>query len=492
MNMKTLSSKNIRKNLFYSSIVVSLLILFSFQNCGKVNFSAPKTVKAISQSCGSIVMTPSSGLYLTTNINFKVVVPSGITISSIKWDFTRAATSVFTSTTNPVTHTFDGANEGSGDYVATASFAKDDGNSCELSSSFHILSGDSCVDPSGISGPAIGYVGEETSGFTINFEDCFKGSVVWDMNSDGTPEYNVPNAAIRTPVTYIYSTPGIYTVKATVTNSSDQTKTILTHTINIQFKKCINPFTNQVVPHGQAVQFAKRNVTCGNKPCSVINKTCNNGVFVGDSTYTQNPANCPVSAACPVYTGVWKANPPPACTTACGQAASVKTGTVTCSNTNCNPATKPPPLTRTCAATPACHVFSISTCGFSLTSGTWSAQPGQPTQGYNSCEWAGWMHPGSSTNATAIFDFGDYFDGKIVRLTDPSNWTITAVGCTLNTIHDPNNNRKSMPNYCASNVGKTYDGHTPLVWKATITVKNNTTGQVTVLPITATFKPTLQ
>jgi hypothetical protein len=293
-----------RKWSFYVFTILSLILLFSFQNCGKVKFQTSRDSKVANKSCGSIKMTPAAGLQEDDAVSFEVMSAATITISNIHWDFSKSVTPLFTSTLNPVIHTFNGAGEGPGSYEANVSFLKSDGDSCILTQSFQILSGDVCQNPTGISGPSTGLVGEETSDFAVNFEECFNGSVGWDMNGDGTIEYTAPDAnhpSVNTPVSFIYPTAGIYTVSAHISNSETESQETLTHQIVISNKSCVNPFTNAVVPHGQSVEFAKPNPACGSNPCLKINRTCNNGVFGGDASYTQNPASCAASAACPIY-----------------------------------------------------------------------------------------------------------------------------------------------------------------------------------------------
>lgn len=347
--MGKLSISVIHKWGFYFTTVLATVVLISFQNCGKVKFSAPRNQAVVPQSCGTISMSPQSGIYPTTEVTFSVTPPNGITISNITWDISKGNTTVHTSTTNPVVHTFNAANEGGGDYTATASFIKSDGNGCELVQSFQVLTNDLCADPSGISGPSVGFVGEETSPFSVNSEACFTGTTVWDMDNDGIAEYTVP---ADEQVTHTYTTPGTYTVRGTVINSSDNSQTILTHIIEIRNKSCINPFTNQPVLHGQTIEFARPSAECGGKACDKVPRGCNNGEWGGDTTFTENPATCPVSQVCPCTNG---ATNPPACDQ-CPQGQSLVNGQ--CVGSCPNGATNPP----ACNQCPTGQIFNGTQC----------------------------------------------------------------------------------------------------------------------------------
>ncbi len=547
---------DIYKTSFYSLIVISLGVLLTFQNCGKVKFSSLRP-KAVAQSCGTISMTPSNGLYSVTNVTFEAVPATGVTVTDIAWEFTKGNQTLFTSTSNPVTHTF---TQGPGDYFATVKFIKDDGNGCELTRAFQILEGDLCADPAGISGPLTGFVGEETSPFGIASEACFNGIVSWDMDEDGTPDYT--HLPVAEDVTHFYTAPGTYTVKAIVVNSQDNSQITLTHDINIKYQSCINPFNSNAVAHGQTVTFAKPSAQCGTD-CETKARTCENGEFVGDQTFTQNPSTCKKSDACP------PPNPPPPVTyswssgswgacnaTACGTNGTENRSVVCKSSTGANVADSncsgsKPATSRSCSAL-ACPAvngacgssngktltskptsnlcskgsasgvsttdssyawtcsgtnggskascsatrkhFEIGSCGFSLTSSNWSGTAGQPTSSYGECVWGGSMTMGSSNKVQAIFFIGDYYDTSgpygIYRLNNPGQWTITAPGCTFDQVADPRDHRKKMSNYCRVLGTRSYSG-SPMTWQVTITARNNTTGEVRVVPIKATFKPTL-
>ena len=285
-----------RKFSFYALMFLSTLTLVSYQNCGKVKFSAPRDSEIGSLSCGSITLNPSNGIYPVTNVNFSFLIPENGSATNPQWTFRKDTTIIHTSNTSTVDYSFDGASEGAGSYSATVTFLKGDGNSCELTQAFQVLSNDLCAAPTGISGPAIGYVGEQTSAFSINDEDCFNGTITWDMNGDNTPEYNTQADGT---VTHTYNSTGVYTIIARVTDQDSGDVITLQTTIEIRNKSCINPFTGQSISHGQSLQFAKPNPTCGGNPCLTQNRTCNNGVFGGDTTFTQNPATCAASAACP-------------------------------------------------------------------------------------------------------------------------------------------------------------------------------------------------
>jgi len=243
-------------------------------------------------------------------------------------------------------------------------------------------------------------------------------------------------------------------------------------------------------------------VACGTSGTQSRSVTCkrNDGVTVVDSycsgTKPSTSQSCsapacpppvPVNGACGSSNGGSFTSAPTTNLCDSGSASSV----VDSSNYSWTCAGSNGGSSASCSATKQ-STFAKSSCGFSLYSSNWSGTAGQPADGYNSCEWGGSMYMGSSNLVEAIFMFGDYYDGQIWRLTNPSQWTITAVGCTLNTVHDPKDFTKGMPNYCRNRSVKSYNGSTQLVWSATITAKNKVTGEVRVLPITATFKPTLR
>lgn len=292
-----------RKLSFYMTLSISFLVLLSFQNCGKVKFDAKRAQAIVPQSCGTITMNPQNGLAANTEITFTVTPPNGITISDLEWSVTKGnnPNPIYTSTTNPLVRSFDHAGEGVGDYLATAVFMKSDGNGCELARSFQILSGDVCVDPSGINGPTVGFVGEETSPFSVDYEDCYVGNVIWDMNTDGVPEYN---NNITDDVTYTYNTPGTYTVTARTTNSEDNSQTIITHQIIINYANCTNGATNpplcDVCPAGNILVGGQCVPNCTNgatnpptcTQCPVGNVMVNGQCVNNCTNGATNPPTC--------------------------------------------------------------------------------------------------------------------------------------------------------------------------------------------------------
>ncbi len=297
--MGALKMRKMLNSFFYSrvktvsltiSLLSSLIILVSFQNCGKVSFRTvtPEALNA-AQGCGDISITPINGLFPSTNITFTAHPPADTSTTGFQWTIAKNQSLLFTRSDITFDHTFDGPNEGVGDYIAVASFAKSDGNICELTRAFRILESDLCVPPSGINGPSIGYVGEETSPFSVDYEACFLGTIVWDMENDNTPDYT---SNIDESVTHIYNQPGAYTVKTTIINLDDNTQSVLTHIIEIKNKACAHPFLpGASVAHGQTIEFAKPSAQCGVQ-CERQVRTCQNGTFDGDATFAQDPATC--------------------------------------------------------------------------------------------------------------------------------------------------------------------------------------------------------
>jgi hypothetical protein len=285
-------------------------------SCTKSNHPNSKTLpsnQSIEISCGTITMTPPNSLYNYTNVKFEANLPVDSAIKNLVWHFTKNTVAVLTSNSNPVEHIFNATNEGAGDYVATLTFQKSNGNSCQLEQSFQILKDDVCVPPSGISGPSIAYVGEETSPFSINSEDCAESSVAWDMNSDGVPEYNVQTAD---KIVHTYDQVGVFNITATVAANVNINETVLSKTIEIRNKACVNPFNNSPVANGESVEFAKPATQCGNISCEKTQRVCSNGNFDGDSAFTEDPATCAASVECQA-SYVWQASEYGACTGAC-------------------------------------------------------------------------------------------------------------------------------------------------------------------------------
>src|SRR5690606_25444704 len=138
-------------------------------------------------------------------------------------------------------------------------------------------------------------IDEETSPFSVNFENCFNGRVAWDMDNNGSVEYE---GDATESFSHTYSQAGIYSVVARVYDQENDTTHFLYHNIEIKGKSCINPFTNAIVPHGERVEFAKLNPACG-ESCLTTTRACNNGTFDGDITFIENPLTCEVSEECP-------------------------------------------------------------------------------------------------------------------------------------------------------------------------------------------------
>lgn len=524
--MKNISSVILRQWMFYSITILAIIVSIVFQNCGKVKFSTQR-MAVVPQSCGTITMTPSSALYAPTPVTFEVVTQAGISITDIDWKFTKGNTTVYTSTANPVSHTFNGTGEGPGEYIATVSFVKSDGFECELTKSFQILDNDLCRDPTGISGPSIGYVGEETSPFSVNKEPCFQGVVIWDMESDGITEHTLDAGE---EVTHIYTAPGVYTIRGTVVNNEDHSQTILTHTIEIREYRCDNGATNPpschdcptgfvmengqcvgpkdctlngvTVPHGQSRSFYDNtNVGCGDgqpRTCSALVRECQNGVLSGDSRFSAIQClsvNCPRPVSDCKLDGVtvrhgesrtFYKSSSVACGANCqGQSRSCSNGVLSGDSTY-NKAS--------CSVQTCPREFEAASCGFGLKSSNWYPRPPNVTSQYGECEWVGDLFMGSSRQVDATFYIGDYIDNVngtyVARLNNPSQWEITATpGCNFNQVRDPRDHYKLMPNYCKTEY-RSYAG-TPLVWNVTITAKNKVTGEIKVVPLKATFKPRL-
>jgi hypothetical protein len=93
--------------------------------------------------------------------------------------------------------------------------------------------------------------------------------------------------------------------------------------------------------------------------CDSSSNSCgmtNSGsITCGGSCSASTPSD---SLCAPVYTGTWIKGTAPTCSTACGLSSSTKYGSVTCSNSDCDPSTKPSANSRFCSATAAC----ILTC----------------------------------------------------------------------------------------------------------------------------------
>lgn len=348
----------------FRTMCLTALAFLTIASCEKKKnsaFMAPEGV--VNVTCGTIDVSPKNSLYPHTTVNFEPIFPNGVSISNLQWTFKKGSTVVHTTTDTLVSRTFNGVNEGAGTYVASLTFNKSDGNSCALEQSFQILQGDICVPPSGISGPVVGYVGEETSPFYVDYEDCFQGKVLWDMNNDGVQEYD---AELHERVTYTYNQAGTYTVSAIAVDSWEGTQTSYTHTIEIKNKSCLNPFTNQPVLHGQSVQFAKPSLECGGLPCATAQRVCTNGTFGGDTTYSENPEMCAISPECPApeYSYSWTVGEYGACSaTACGTTGT-QTRTVSCVRNDgelvldafC---TDPKPATSKACSAKACNSCSL-------------------------------------------------------------------------------------------------------------------------------------
>ena len=66
---------------------------------------------------------------------------------------------------------------------------------------------------------------------------------------------------------------------------------------------------------------------------------------------------------CPTYTGTWQRTSPPSCPTYCGYSGGTRYGSVTCSNNDCDPATRPSSRSRSCSATRDCTgPYSFGSC----------------------------------------------------------------------------------------------------------------------------------
>lgn len=302
-------------------VLLVSLALISTAACtkGKNKYKAKNGPVVISPSCGAIDMSPPNSLYVNTMVNFEVIPPTGVTLNNLNWTVKKGNQTVLTSTNLLVSHDFNDPSEGPGAYSMTASFKKNDGNNCSLVRSFQILSSggdDVCVKPTGISGPTIGYIGEETSPFSVNAESCFWGQILWDMNDDGVVEYTLDPQVVTT---HTYPTAGVQTVRAVVMDYENNDQIALTHTIDIKNKSCLNPFTGAVVLHGEGVEFAKHSEQCGNKPCDRTTRLCENGQFATGGnlgTFTLDPSTCPLSTPCPA-TYSWLASEFGKCTGEC-------------------------------------------------------------------------------------------------------------------------------------------------------------------------------
>lgn len=358
------------KNIKYLFIALALLSCTKKSNSFKTA-ALPTDQTIVVPTCGTITMTPSSALYAPTSVTFQAELPNG-DIQGLQWVFKKLDKVVYSNTSNPVNHTFNGSTEGYGAYTAQLTFKKGDGNSCALEKSFQILQNDICVKPSGISGPVIGYVGDELE-FNVNAEPCFQGSLRWDMNGDDVVDFTTsPNESVK----YTFNQPGIYIIKTSVIDFDDDQATSLTHTIEIRNKTCVNPFTNTPVEHGQSVKFAKKSDQCGQGVCASIDRVCNNGKFEGDDAFTENPASCPVSAPCPA-SYAWVASEFGKCTGACESAQgtqsitnyvckSTTNGTaITVSDTECTAhiGAKPTGQTQSCTVAVEDRPLNCLSCG---------------------------------------------------------------------------------------------------------------------------------
>ncbi len=260
-------------------------------------------------ACGLIELSPPKNIFPFMDVAFTAYVPSNADLSTLRWEISKDQDPVFKSSSQSFIKKFDQANEGSGAYSVTLSFDKGDGNSCALKKSFRVLQDDICVPPSGISGQLVGFVGEETSPFSVNAENCFVGSVAWDMDNNGSFEYE---GDVTESFSHVYKQSGVYSVIARIHNDIEETVQYLYHNIEIKGKSCIHPFTDEVIANGAQVEFAKTNPQCG-QPCLTAQRTCENGTFIGDTSFTENPLQCAASDACPVEPCTNGATNPPQC-----------------------------------------------------------------------------------------------------------------------------------------------------------------------------------
>lgn len=299
-------------NIKYIFIALALLSCTKKSNTFKAA-TTPADQTIIVPTCGTILMTPANSIYAPTNVVFEAILPSG-DIQNLQWTFNKNELAIFSSQSNSVNHTFNGPTEGSGAYTVQLAFKKSDGNSCALKKSFQILQNDLCTKPTGISGPTTGYIGDEQE-FNVDAEPCFQGSLRWDMNNDEVIDFTTaPTESVK----YTFNQPGIYLIKTSVVDFNDDQATLLTHTIEIKNRICVNPFTNAPVENGASIQFAKKSNQCG-QSCESIDKVCNNGTFEGDTAFTENPETCQVSDPCPA-TYAWIASAFGKCTGACDAA----------------------------------------------------------------------------------------------------------------------------------------------------------------------------
>lgn len=86
-----------------------------------------------------------------------------------------------------------------------------------------------------------------------------------------------------------------------------------------------------------------------------------NGIACVTITTTTVPSTTTTTVPRPVYTGYWLQTAPPSCSTfACGQPAQVLYGDVICMNGTCDPNARPQPAGNSCLANPACLNVSLS------------------------------------------------------------------------------------------------------------------------------------
>lgn len=371
-------------NIKYIFIALALLSCTKKSNTFKTA-STPTDQNISIPTCGTIIMTPSNSIYAYTNVAFEAILPSG-DIQNLQWTFKKNELTVYSSQSNPVNHTFDSLTEGYGAYTAQFIFKNGDGNPCALKKSFQILQSDLCVKPSGISGPIIGYVGDEEE-FNVNSEPCFQGSLRWDMNNDDIIDFTTaPTESVK----YTFNQPGTYLIKTSVVDYNDDQATLLTHTIEIRNKLCVNPFTNTPVESGTSIQFAKKSSQCG-QSCKSVDRVCNNGTFEGETSFTENPSTCQVSEPCPA-TYAWVASDFGKCTGACDASngkrnitnyicKKTSSGvTTTASDTECitEVGTKPTGKTESCNVAPEDQTLNCLSCGSVPHNGTstrWAQSP---------------------------------------------------------------------------------------------------------------------
>ena len=110
--------------------------------------------------------------------------------------------------------------------------------------------------------------------------------------------------------------------------------------------------------------------TTQNSACSWTNAASSSQsrtvTCVSSTNATVSDSNCPgskpsVSQSC-TSVGTWQTTPAASCSTACGQSATTKYGSVYCSGGNCDQSTKPSRPSRQCNATASCTVGLGESC----------------------------------------------------------------------------------------------------------------------------------